>query len=125
MSPVGIKHIHCYRLVIQQLFPLVAFCHGVVRTVSFISEWTVVHITICDLYRASLKLHLSSRFVLIMSFSVSIPCSTSPVSACTHGVPYINFVYCFTPLSQFFSGKAVPLSVLIVCGISFSRINCS
>ena len=73
------------------------------------------------------NLHLSSRFVLVKSFSVIIPpLSTSPVVVCMYGRQHIRFILRLLDLClNSFPLNAVPLSVLIVWGILFENLYCS
>ena len=49
-----------------------------------------------------------------------------PVAVCIYGVPYISFIFSFLQVDlNSFPVKAVPLSVLITCGMPFSKIYCS
>ena len=55
-----------------------------------------------------------------------MPLSTKPVAVCIYGVPYIIFIFSFLQVDlNSFPVKAVALSVLITCGMPFSRIYCS
>ena len=55
-----------------------------------------------------------------------MPLSTEPDAVCINGVSFISFMFSVlhTDLNSF-PVKAVPLSVLIVCGMTFSSIYCS
>ena len=93
---------------------------------SLILEWTVVRKTFNEQNNASFRLQLSSKFVLIRSFRVFNPRSTSPVAVSIYGVRYNNFMCRFSHIClKSFPGKTVFLSFLIVCGIPFSKIYCS
>ena len=89
-------------------------------------EWTVVLITFSERLNLSFMLCPSSRFVWRYSFSVLIPLFTSPVGVCIYGVAYIKLMFRDLQSSlNYFPVKAVPLSVLVVCGRPFSVTFCS
>ena len=93
---------------------------------SSILEWTVVRSTFNERNKALFRLQLAFKFVLIRSFRVFNTRSTSPVAVSIYGVRYNNFMCRFlhTCLKSF-PVKIVLLSVLIVCGVPFSKIYCS
>ena len=53
-----------------------------------------------------------------------MPLSTRPVAVCLYGVQYTSFIFSLSDLNLV-PVKAVPLSVLIVFGLLFSKIYCS